>query len=216
MEGTHPKPPHEGRRSDRAPISTRSREGDLPRRICLGAVRLFAECGYAATSMRDIADAASCTKPALYYHFASKQDLFVQVLRSELDKLFELVEAPLAEPLSVRQRMVNAAEAYLAHARRNPLTLKLLMRAEMHPERDQPAFDFTSGRQRMMEKVTRLLDEGVAASEIRSDVDVMVTLDVLGGALDSRVMLWVLQGESIPEHYPAQLIDLVFRGLAAS
>ena len=37
------------------------------------AATLFAQRGYDAVSVREIVQAAGCTKPALYYHFGSKQ-----------------------------------------------------------------------------------------------------------------------------------------------
>ena len=45
------------------------------------AARLFIERGYAAVSMRDIASAAKLTKGAVYGHFRSKGQLFVEVIR---------------------------------------------------------------------------------------------------------------------------------------
>jgi AcrR family transcriptional regulator len=51
-----------------APASTRDRIVDA-------ALRLFAERGAAAVSVREVADAAGVTVPGLYYHFASKADL---------------------------------------------------------------------------------------------------------------------------------------------
>jgi AcrR family transcriptional regulator len=44
------------------------------------ATRLFAERGYAATSLEDVASASQVTRGAVYHHFASKQALFEAVL----------------------------------------------------------------------------------------------------------------------------------------
>ena len=43
------------------------------------AARLFAEKGYVATSMRDIAQDCGMLPGSLYYHFAAKEDLLVAV-----------------------------------------------------------------------------------------------------------------------------------------
>jgi AcrR family transcriptional regulator len=48
--------------------------------ILAGARALFAERGFEATSIDDIALAAGVTKGAVYHHFPSKQAIFVQVL----------------------------------------------------------------------------------------------------------------------------------------
>jgi AcrR family transcriptional regulator len=53
------------------------REEDPPakREIVRAAMKLFSQQGLAATSIRDIADESGYTNPALYKHFASKEDL---------------------------------------------------------------------------------------------------------------------------------------------
>ena len=63
----------------RAPASSRRklRHGPVTREQILDAsLRLFSEKGFARTSVRDIAQAAGITDAAIYYHFASKRDLF--------------------------------------------------------------------------------------------------------------------------------------------
>jgi len=53
----------------------RSRSGDTKARIQAAALDLFAEQGLQQTSLRQIADRLGVTKPALYYHFASREEL---------------------------------------------------------------------------------------------------------------------------------------------
>src|SRR5271155_4078840 len=48
--------------------------------ILAGARALFAERGFEATSIDDIALAAGVTKGAVYHHFPSKEAIFVEVL----------------------------------------------------------------------------------------------------------------------------------------
>ena len=57
---------------------TSTTETEAPRtreRILDVALELFSEKGYDATSMREIAERLGITKPALYYHFDSKEDI---------------------------------------------------------------------------------------------------------------------------------------------
>ena len=57
------------------------RRGPLTRKQILDAsLKLFSEKGFARTSVRDIAQAAGITDAAIYYHFASKRDLFEALL----------------------------------------------------------------------------------------------------------------------------------------
>lgn len=61
--------------------------GETRRTILRAAHALFMAHGYRAVSTRQIADACGLTQPALYHHFADKQDLYVAMLREELDAL---------------------------------------------------------------------------------------------------------------------------------
>ena len=51
------------------------------------ALDVFAERGYAQTTMDDIAQRAAVSKPVLYQHFANKRDLFFTLIDSQLDTL---------------------------------------------------------------------------------------------------------------------------------
>ena len=61
------------------------------------ALATFARLGYRDAAMNDIADAAGVTKPVLYQHFASKRELFLELLadvasRLRLDSLLQAYE----------------------------------------------------------------------------------------------------------------------------
>jgi AcrR family transcriptional regulator len=55
--------------------------------ILKSAASTFVREGYDATSMNHIAEEAGITKPGLYYHFKSKQDLLFQIMSYALDRL---------------------------------------------------------------------------------------------------------------------------------
>ena len=69
------------RRGQRGRQRQPRRERDTRRQILDASLRLFSEHGFARTTVRDIARNAGITDAAIYYHFASKQDL--------LEALFE-------------------------------------------------------------------------------------------------------------------------------
>jgi AcrR family transcriptional regulator len=58
--------------------------GSVRERILAAAAQLFSEQGYTAGSTRMIADKAGVTQAALYYHFASKQDLLAKLLAATM------------------------------------------------------------------------------------------------------------------------------------
>ena len=79
-----------------------ARRTDTRARIIETSAELFAERGYAGTSMRDLAEKLGVTPAALYYHFPSKGDI-----------LKELVDEPIAHMRAVleQQRDLTTPEA---------------------------------------------------------------------------------------------------------
>lgn len=60
-------------------------------RICAAAVVHFAERGYAAASLNDIAQAVGIRKASLYTHFASKDALFMETFGDALTRELQAV-----------------------------------------------------------------------------------------------------------------------------
>jgi AcrR family transcriptional regulator len=58
---------------------------DTKKRIQAAARELFAEKGVQKTSLQEIADRLGITKPALYYHFTSREDLVRSIVQPLID-----------------------------------------------------------------------------------------------------------------------------------
>jgi len=67
-------------------------------RILAAAGELFAERGFRATTLREIAQRARVNLAAANYHFGSKQALYLEVVRGEFDKLEKRLAARGAGP----------------------------------------------------------------------------------------------------------------------
>ncbi len=101
------------------------------------AARLFAEKGYVATSMRDIARACSMLPGSLYYHFAAKEDLLVAVYERGVDELLANVRAALPRESDPWARLQAACAAHLETVLRRSDYAQVLIR--VLPEDVAPA-----------------------------------------------------------------------------
>lgn len=74
--------------------------GNAKERIGREAMRLFATRGYAATTTKDIAEAAGIKDASIYNHFKGKRDLFESVVEGELAHLTEVLRqsGAMADP----------------------------------------------------------------------------------------------------------------------
>lgn len=80
------------------------RSEDRPREICAAALEVFAEKGFAAARLEEIARRAGVSKGTLYLYFADKEDLFRAVVRDTvapnvgtIRQTVEAVDLPFAE-----------------------------------------------------------------------------------------------------------------------
>jgi AcrR family transcriptional regulator len=77
------------------------------------AAHHFAQHGYAATSMRDIAVAVNMLPGSLYYHFASKEELLIAVYSAGVSQLEEATAAAMAKETQPLARLEALCCAHL-------------------------------------------------------------------------------------------------------
>lgn len=63
---------------------------------------MFAERGFHATSLRELADRVGLSKAALHYHFPSKEDLLDALLEPAFERIEEVIDAAPTPPLDQR------------------------------------------------------------------------------------------------------------------
>ena len=77
------------------------------------AATMFADRGLRATTVRDIADAAGILSGSLYHHFASKEEIFAQILLGHLNLLAGYLKEAAAVSATREDGVRRALEAYL-------------------------------------------------------------------------------------------------------
>jgi len=76
------------------------------------ALELFAQRGYRATTMDDIAEAAGVTKPLLYQHFSSKRALYLELVDSIARELLSAIRDAVMRADGPRQQVELGFAAY--------------------------------------------------------------------------------------------------------
>lgn len=98
---------------------------DAEQRILGAAVQLFARKGLAATSVREIVEAAGVTKPTLYYHFGNKEGVCRAVFQSVIELVTSKVGAALALDTNPQARLVEVVWAMIEIKRDHPDLVQL-------------------------------------------------------------------------------------------
>lgn len=82
-------------------------------KIRAAAVRLFAEMGYHAAPLRDIASLAGIQAASIYYHYPSKQALLVEIMDTYMRQLNAHLEEIIAQPTNVAERLYEAIASHI-------------------------------------------------------------------------------------------------------
>ena len=77
------------------------------------ARQLFAKNGVDNTTMNDIAVASTKGRRTLYTYFKSKEDIYIAVVESELDKLAEALDKVAAERIAPDLKILKLIETHL-------------------------------------------------------------------------------------------------------
>jgi AcrR family transcriptional regulator len=77
-------------------------------KVLAAAVQLFAEYGYHAAPLRDIARMAGIQAASIYYHYTNKQALLVEIMETHMRQLNANLEHIVHQQRSVQQRLHEA------------------------------------------------------------------------------------------------------------
>lgn len=157
------------------------------RRLIEAATSVFAEKGFAASTMDEIADAAGVSKGSVFYNFESKTALFTQVLRDAADRLSEVVQGAHAD-LVGWPALEAAIPAVLHEVDRDPAMFQLI---SMELFRTGRAWndDLADIRERLLAPLVAILVEvrqqrlesGQPVVEVTTDIS-SVAVALLGAA----------------------------------
>ena len=82
-------------------------------KIRAAAVKLFAEMGYHAAPLRDIASLAGIQAASIYYYYPSKQAILVEIMETHMQQLNANIERVIALPQSVPERLCEAIASHI-------------------------------------------------------------------------------------------------------
>ena len=144
----------DGRVAGTDPGPTRRLTADARRRqLFATALGLFAERGYAATTMDDIAEAAGVTKPLLYQHFESKRALYLELMDVFASVLVTRIVDATASADGPRQQVERGFAAYFALMVENEEAFRLLY------GREAPADpELSEARRRVEDTIAQAID----------------------------------------------------------
>lgn len=174
------------------------------------AAQLFAENGYAATSVREIREAAGIAQGTFYWHFPSKESLADAIVELSADASVDAIGQVLADPgIGAIERFVRVRDAAFARFDAEAGALEVFHRpdnAEMHDRIAQAA------RARLVPLLAAFVRDGVVEGVFTASDPEAAALFVARAAETVDTSLLLGDPGSGPR-YAEALTEFVLRGL---
>jgi AcrR family transcriptional regulator len=133
------------------------------RRILDAAVEAFAERGYHGTSVGEIATAAGITKPVLYDHFRSKEELFVEAMEGVRGQLLARGAEAMSEHADREAGIRAAVDSFFAYVEEHPAAVRVLLVAP------RGAPEMVDAARRVQDEATAAIGELVGAGPLHTE-----------------------------------------------
>jgi AcrR family transcriptional regulator len=147
------------------------------------AAELFARQGVAATTVREIADAAGILSGSLYHHFASKDDIVDAVLSTFLSELRTRYDEVLSSGGDAADRLRGLVAASLATVASHPRATEIYQN-DAHRLSAGNGYSYVEESAKAVRAAwVGLLEEGRATGAFRSDVPLKVMYPLLRDGL---------------------------------
>lgn len=185
---------------------------NLKERIIHESLKLFSLKGFLSTSINDILEAANTSKGGFYNHFASKEDLFFEVLdearriwrERNLSGLDE-IESPVGK---IKKLLENFRDRYLKDSEDFPGgCIFLTFSVELDDQCPHLSKEVNKGFVGLKAMLNRLLDEGKESGELSDSVSTNAITEMLfAGMLGATVIYGV---EKSPESLDRSINALI-------
>ncbi|MBG6141721.1 TetR/AcrR family transcriptional regulator [Longispora fulva] len=193
-------------KSRRLPRAVRERQ------MLDAAVAVFAEHGYHAASMDEIAERAGISKPMVYAYLGTKEELFVACINRESELLMTAVAEEIVGEMEPDERLWRGLRAFLGFVAAHRDAWIVLYR-QARSQGVPFASEVEASRTRVVDAVAALLGgaaERMEPGPVKGDLAAMATALVGAG---EALADWIADHpDADPEAAAARLMNLVWLG----
>jgi AcrR family transcriptional regulator len=176
------------------------------------SVQLFAEHGYAQTSVQQIVDTAGVTKGALYHYFTSKDDLLFDIYDRLLSMQREHLDALVARNLDARQTMRLVCEDVIVTSIEGLADGTVFFRSQ-HMLSEKRQREVKQRRREYNDAFEAILDRGRAGGVFRTDIPAAILIANFFSDVHYLAQWYSPGGPLTKQQVASELTDLYLAGL---
>lgn len=188
---------------------------NLKETIIHESLKLFSSKGFCNTSINDILKAANSSKGGFYNHFATKEDLFFQVLgeaqriwREKALSGLDKIDSPIGK---INKLLENYRDLYLRDTENFPGgCIFITLSVELNDQLPHLSKEVNKGFMGLKALLKKLLDEGKDTGELHSDLNTNTATELIfAGMLGASVIHSVDKSTDSLDESIDSLIDYI-------
>ena len=159
------------------------------------ALSVFSRTGYSAATLEDVAAEAGVTRGAIYWHFGSKAELYNALLDEYSGRSGQIVQAAAAEGGTLIEILTRVFIRLLAAMEDDPALKEVmnisLFKTERTPDLAPAMQARLEGSQALIRSIAAIMAQGIAAGDLRTDLDPLDMARAFLGFQNGMSYLWL-------------------------
>jgi AcrR family transcriptional regulator len=194
------------------PDRRQRRSTEIHERLFRAALKLFAEKGFAETTVEDITEAADVGKGTFFNHFPSKDHLLIGFSDMQLGKLQDVVSGmrESKEPMPVFLRKLTARMT--EEPARAPDIVRAILLANLSSSSVRSTMQEKHAR--ALELMTQLIEIGQQRGEFRRDLPAKDLAQVFRQTVFGTLLIWAVYGDASLSERIETALNVLVMGLA--
>src|SRR5438309_242408 len=197
--------------SDPVPDRRQRRSAEIRERLFHAALKLFAEKGFAETTVEDITNAADVGKGTFFNYFPSKDHILLAFGEMQLGKLQEAINIARRTNEPMPQFLRALGTRMTQEPTRNPAIIRALLQAYLSTT---PVREAMMDLQRRVHALhTQMIQLGQDRGEIRSDLPAAEIAHVFRQTIFGTLLIWSLYADATLHSRIETAFNLLWSGL---
>ncbi|SES87776.1 transcriptional regulator, TetR family [Natronincola peptidivorans] len=174
------------------------------------SLKLFVTKGLAATKITDISTALGLSQGLIYHYFSSKEEVFIELIRSAYHNMTEAAVGLESLPLTPQEKIRIAIEKLLQgfdEGNDAAYYFMLIIQAQVFETVPDEAKEIIKGRYLLHDVITRIIDEGQKEGTFKM-YDARELALVFWGIMNGFAIQKAIGGDNLKMPKPDVLMDL--------
>src|SRR5882757_5662433 len=195
------------------PSRRERRSADIRERLFRSALHLFAQKGFAETTVEDITEAADVGKGTFFNYFPTKEHILMAFGEMQLGKLEAIVHDTKQSDLPMQEVLRMLVLRMTEEPIRNPAIVRALLQANLSSVSVRGTMLRIHDRNRAL--LGQLIRHGQERSEIRTDLPPEEIAQVWRQTIFGTLLFWSLAGDASLTERIEQSLRVLWTGIAS-